>query len=93
MSYMLNKIRKFTRDEGGTATTEAVLVFPMLIWALMAMAIYFDAFRVRSVNLKAAYTISDMISRENPFVGPNYISGLNTVYDFLADSSDRKRVV
>lgn len=88
MSYILNKIRKFTRDEGGTATTEAVLVFPMLAWAIVAMAVYFDAFRVRSVNLKAAYTISDMISRENPFVGPNYIGGLNTVYDFLASSAN-----
>jgi Flp pilus assembly pilin Flp len=85
---MLNKIRKFTRDEGGTATVEAIIILPMLAWAIVAMAVYFDAFRVRSVNLKAAYTISDMISRENPFVGPNYIGGLNTVYDFLASSNN-----
>lgn len=86
MLHMLDRIRSFTRDEHGTATTEAIIIFPLLFWSMVTMSVYFDGFRARSTNLKAAYTISDMISRENPFVGPNYINGLNTVYDFLAAS-------
>lgn len=86
MIYITTKIRTFVCDERGTATTEAIIVLPMLIWSMVAMATYFDGFRARSTSLKAAYTISDMISRENPFVGPNYINGLNTVYNFLAVS-------
>ena len=86
MFNLANKIRVFAGDERGTATTEAIIVLPMLVWSMIAMSVYFDAFRTRGTNLKAAYTISDMISRENPFVGPNYIGGLNTVYDFLAAS-------
>lgn len=86
MFHLSDKIRAFARDERGTATTEAIIILPMLVWSMVAMSIYFDAFRARSSTLKATYTISDMISRENPFVGPNYIGGLNTVYDFLAAS-------
>lgn len=84
MLHITDRIRTFASDERGTATTEAIIVLPLLIWSMVAMSQYFDGFRARSTNLKAAYTISDMISRENPFVGPNYITGLNTVYDFLA---------
>lgn len=86
MLNLINRWRDFARDERGTATTELVIVLPMLVWSMTAISVYFDAFRARSTNLKAAYTISDMMSRENPFVGPRYIRGLNTVYDFLAAS-------
>ena len=86
MQYIMNKIRKFARDEGGTAVIETVVIFPMLVWAVVAMAVFFDAYRIRSVNLKAAYTISDMLSRENPIVDSNYINGLKTMYDFLVAS-------
>ena len=86
MLHLTDRIRAFASDERGTATTEAIIVLPMLVWSMVAISIYFDAFRARSTTLKAAYTISDMLSRENPLVGPNYIGGLNTVYDFLAAS-------
>lgn len=86
MFHIADRIRAFARDERGTATTEAIIVLPMLVWSMVAISTYFDAFRARSTTLKAAYTISDMLSRENPFIGPRYIGGLNTVYDFLAAS-------
>lgn len=86
MFHIADRIRAFAGDERGTATTEAIIVLPMLVWSMVAITVYFDAFRARSTNLKAAYTISDMMSRENPFVGPDYVNGLNTVYDFLAAS-------
>lgn len=88
MLLITKRIGDFARDERGTATTELVIILPMLVWSMTAITVYFDAFRARSTNLKAAYTISDLISRENPFVGPNYIAGLNTMYDFLAASSN-----
>lgn len=87
MLYITRKLGAFIRDERGTATTEAIIILPMLVWSTVAISVFFDAFRARSVNLKAAYTISDLISRENPFVGPRYIGGLNTIYDFLSTNS------
>lgn len=88
MLSIMHKCRDFFRDERGTATTELVIILPMLVWSMTAITLFFDAFRARSTNLKAAYTISDMISRENPFVGPRYIGGLNKVYDFIAASAN-----
>jgi len=87
MSFIQRKVRKFVYDESGTLVIEAIIIFPILTWALVAMTVYFDAFRVRSVNLKAAYTISDMLSRENPIVDENYVQGLKTVFDFLVASN------
>ncbi|KPU84128.1 hypothetical protein JI58_05710 [Marinosulfonomonas sp. PRT-SC04] len=78
----------FARDLRGSATLEFLIVLPMLIWSMLAISLFFDAFRARSTNLKAAYTISDLISRENPFVGPDYIAGLNTMYTFLSASNN-----
>ena len=88
MSYILKKARAFRRDETGTATIEFVIIFPILAWSIVAMAVYFDAFRVKSVNLKAAYTISDMLSRENPIIDQAYLDGLKTTFDFLVASNN-----
>jgi len=87
MSNILKKIRNFRREESGTAVIEAIIIFPALVWVLVAMIVYFDAFRVRSVNLKAAYTISDMASRANPVISKSYINGLQKVFNFLAASN------
>lgn len=83
---VIGRLRGFARDERGTATTELVIILPMLVWSMLAISTFFEAYRASSINLKAAYTISDLISRENPFIGPDYIDGLNDVYDYLSAS-------
>ncbi len=88
MSYLTNKARNFWDDEAGTAVIETAIIFPMLMTTLVAMSVYFNAFRVRSVNLKAAYTISDMVSRVVPILTPNFVDGLGTMYQFLSGSSN-----
>jgi len=88
MSHLKNKLRNFWRDESGTAVIESVIVFPILMTTLVAMSVYFDAFRVRSVNLKAAYTVSDMVSRVVPILTPNYIDGLGAMFHFLSASNN-----
>ncbi len=88
MFYILNKIRNFRREETGTVTVEFVIIFPILTWCILAMSAYFDAYRVKIVNLKAAYTISDMISREYPTLDQPYLNGLKTMFDFLVSSDN-----
>lgn len=82
MSFILNKIRDFYHDTRGTAVVEFVVMVPLLATLLVALVVYFDAFRAKSTNLKAAYTISDMMSRE-ACTDSNYIDGLQVVFDFL----------
>ncbi|MES0825172.1 TadE/TadG family type IV pilus assembly protein [Ruegeria sp. SCP11] len=54
----------FTGRENGSLTTESVIVFPIFVWAITLTYTYFDGFRESTANLKAAYTVSDLISRE-----------------------------
>ncbi|WP_170409103.1 TadE/TadG family type IV pilus assembly protein [Ruegeria atlantica] len=54
----------FAGKENGNLSLESALIFPMLVWSVTLTYTYFDAFRENTANLKAAYTISDLISRE-----------------------------
>lgn len=87
MSHISDTAREFWEDESGTAVIETAIIFPMLMTTLVAMSVFFDAFRVKSVNLKAAYTISDMASRVVPILTPDFVDGLGTMYQFLSGSS------
>jgi len=81
-------IRRFLKREDGGLSVETVLVFPLLLWAYAAMFIYWDAYKAQNVNLKATYTIADMISREALPITPGYIDGMNDVYQFLIRSNE-----
>ncbi len=85
---VLFRLRLFRQDVKGTLSVETVIIFPMLGWAYIAMFIYFDAFKAQTINLKAAYTISDLLSREINPVNMDYLNGMNKVYDYLTYSSD-----
>ena len=61
---LLKRLRLFTDDNRGSIPTEGVLAFTMLIWWYLASFQFFDAFRQKNINLKAAYTIADLISRQ-----------------------------
>lgn len=79
--------RAFREDEHGGIAVEAALVFPMLTWAFLATIVYFDAFRSQATNAKAAYTVSDMISRETQYITPDYIDSLWKLHKFLTTSN------
>ena len=78
-----DQIRKFAHDTSGTITVEAVLILPILIWAYAGMFSFFNAYRAQNVNLRAAYTLSDLVTRKVDPMNVNYLNGLNTIYDFL----------
>lgn len=79
------RFARFRNEDRGTVSVETVLIFPLLLWAYAAMFIYWDAYKAQNVNLKATYTIADMISREDAtsLITPDYIDGMNDVYSFL----------
>jgi hypothetical protein len=74
---------RFLRDERGGAIVETVIILPILLWAFVAMFVYWDAYRAQNTAMKASYTIADMITREIVDVSPTYVTGLKTVYDYL----------
>ena len=86
--------QRFVRDTSGTVSVEAALYAPLLLFIFAAMFTYFDAFRQQNVNLKAAYTISDLISRETNYVNETYIDSMHTLTQELvrADSELSTRI-
>ncbi len=90
----LSWFRNFRDDTRGVAALEFILVMPFLFWAFMAVYVYFDGYRQSTVNLKAAYTISDLISRETEGITDEYIDSMYDLHKLLtrADSPTTLRV-
>lgn len=84
---MRNLFRRFARDESGTLMAEAVIVLPFMLWAYLALFVYWDAYRAVNVVQKSAYTISDMISREMVAVNDAYIDGMDSMLEYMIDQS------
>ncbi len=76
-------LRRFADDTRGSVSLELLLVFPLLIWAYLGLFVYFDGYRQQNVNLKAAYTVADMLSRETGAIDEAYIEGLNKTMTWL----------
>lgn len=86
---------RFGRDTNGAMPVEGALASIFLVWWYIASLQFFDAYRQKNVNQKAAYTIADMLSREtgsvpgdpnSTIIDMNYMNGLNVVFDYLSFS-------
>lgn len=80
-------IDNFRREDDGSIAVEAILMFPILTWAYLATFVYFDGFRNQSNNVKAAYTISDALSRETGYVTPVYLTSLYKLHEGLTTAN------
>jgi Flp pilus assembly protein TadG len=84
-------IAGFLRDERGVLLAETLLLLPILIWGFLALFVYWDVFRTINVTQKAAYSISDMMSRQ-VVVNMQLIEGLQEVLDFLTPAITPSRM-
>ena len=82
---IMARLRRFRSDERGVMATEAAIIAPMLASAVLASFAFFDGYRASGVNMKAAYTVSDMISRETDYITNDYLDGALGLFNFLAD--------
>ncbi len=78
-------LRRFLNRQDGGISVEAIIILPILLWAYGALFVFWDAYKSQNLNVKATYTIADLISREPDPLTPQYINGLNQVYSFLLD--------
>lgn len=76
--------RRFLRAEAGSITVEAVIILPVVIWALTATFVFYDSFRINIASQRAAYTVADALSRATEPVNPAFINGMNRLHDILA---------
>ena len=87
LKIMKAALAKFCKDTKGVVTVEAVILLPLLFWALAAVAIFFDGFRTKSQAEKAAFTVADMLSRETNSINATYVTNTRTLFDELASSN------
>ena len=80
---LTTRLKSFIKDTRGSVSVEFILVMPFLFWAFMATYVFFDGFRQSAVNLKAAYTISDLISRETDVITEDYVNSMHNLMQVL----------
>lgn len=80
------RLRHFFHTTDGAVSVEFVLAMPILFWAFAACFVFFDGYRQSAINLKATYTISDMISRETAGIDDNYIDSLQKLMTLMTRS-------
>jgi Flp pilus assembly protein TadG len=83
MFFFKQALRDFRDDESGLILAEFVIVLPMLTWAFMALFVYWDIFRSMNTAQKAAYSISDLISRQNNDLPATFITGMSSIMEYL----------
>ncbi|NNL36328.1 MAG: pilus assembly protein [Silicimonas sp.] len=76
----------FRRTEDGSLSIETVLALPMLVWAITATFVFWDAFKTLNVSQKATYTVADMLSRETQEIDGNYLTAMHELFDYLAST-------
>lgn len=89
LNRLMQKLRRFARDTRGQASIELVIFTPLLLACMTAGYVYFDAYRQKTVNTNAAYTISDALSRETDVINGDYMDGLHELLEFLTHSNDQ----
>lgn len=94
LRYLKTLTARFSREEHGNVTVEFVLAMPILFWTFMAGYTFFDGYRQSAQNLKAAYTISDLISRELYDINDDYIDSMQKLMTLMtrATSSVNMRI-
>lgn len=88
--HLTTRLRDFGCDSEGSYSVETILLLPMLAWAILAMFSYFDGLRLANVNVKAAHTISDIMSRETDAIDGGYIDGVERLFAFLVNRNYSK---
>ena len=91
-SRLRQKLQAFARNETGAVVAEAVIILPLFIWAYIGLYAYWDAFRSNNAMQKAAFTVSDMLSREQVEITSGYVDGLQLVVDYLIDEDQTARI-
>lgn len=86
MIRLVQLFRSFRKREDGVLSTEAAMIMPMLLFAYLGLFTFYDAFRTQNINVRASYTISDMLTRETDCVDETYIAGLNDILAVLTQS-------
>jgi hypothetical protein len=86
LNHIKSRLTAFLRDDDGNMSIEALVFIPFVITLLASTFSFYDAFRFKALNTKAAFTISDALSRQTDAITPAYIDGMVSTLAFLTRS-------
>ncbi len=79
---------RFLKKEDGVVSIEAIMVFPLLFWSVWTTYTYFDGYRQGASNLKAAYAVADILSREKDTVTDQYITSMYDLQQYMLEEGN-----
>lgn len=79
--------RGFARRDEGSISIEAMIILPVMFWTFLAMFSIFETFRTYGITQKAAFTISDAISRETLPIDDEFLDGAHDLFEYLSLSN------
>ncbi|CUH47675.1 hypothetical protein RUA4292_01847 [Ruegeria atlantica] len=83
----------FASRENGNLSLESALIMPVLVWTVTLTYTFFDGFRENTANLKAAYTVSDLISREGEdAITDTYAESMYLIYNRMVNNNSPLRM-
>jgi len=85
------KLTACIRREDGSVTTEAVIIMPLLAAFYCATFVWFDAYRQKTLIMKASYAVSDVLSRQEEVDEP-YLDDMRDVLDYMIPSNAPPRM-
>ena len=89
---MGHRLKRFFSAEEGSQTIAFVVLLPLLVWSIMAMLTFTDAFRIRAMATDATAVIADSLSRQSTPIGLDDLLGLQSVAEQLTDYEVSLRV-
>jgi hypothetical protein len=93
MSSLKQSLRRFARDEaGGSFVLETIIMLPLLLWALMAMIVYWDAYRSINRLDKANYALADTLSRQNEQMAVASVEKWDDLVNYMLDGDQTAAV-
>lgn len=84
LQSFIKRFKWYVSDQKGNVAIETVIILPVMIWGYLAMFTIFDSYRQYTVQQKAAYTISDLISRQATPLDAPFIDGTYSLFQTLA---------
>jgi Flp pilus assembly protein TadG len=92
MNFIPPKLISFIRDVRGNVLAETVVILPIVIWSYLAFFVYWDAYKTTNVAQKAAYTVADLISREQTTLPTTYIPGMLSLLRYLVEDQTSTKI-
>lgn len=89
---MPKHLRRFRDEEDGLVMTEFLILLPLLLWAFMALVVYWDAFRTINAAQKASYAVSDLVSRQGEDIPRSFLTGMEDVMEYLTGTEGRVKM-